>query len=384
MSCCVIDPVELTRALIRCKSVTPADDGALDIVANTLKESGFTIHELPFDGDGSYPVRNIFARIGNEAPHLCFLGHTDVVPPGNEADWSHPPFAAEIDDGILYGRGAADMKSGVACAIAAACNFIGQNTDFKGSISLLITGDEEADAVNGTIKVIQWMKENSQIPDAALVAEPSNPETMGQMMRVGRRGSYHADIIATGKQGHSAYPDRFINPIDKLVKLLAAVNAARLDNGTDLMPPSHIAVTNIHVGNMADNVVPARASAHINIRFNDSWTADKLTEKLHAILKASGEDYELAAQPCNAESFMSSSTAWMEIVAKAVEKISGTRPLFDTGGGTSDGRFIAPYCPVVEYGVITKTNHQVDENMKVADIETLAATYGEILRSYLK
>lgn len=379
----MIDPVKLTQDLIRCRSVTPADDGALDIVENTLRSAGFEITRLRFDSDGTYPVDNIFARIGNSAPHICFLGHTDVVPPGDENSWTHPPFAADIEDGILYGRGAADMKSGVATSIAAVYNFVKTNPDFQGSISFIITGDEEAESLNGTVKVVEWMKQNNQIPDMALVAEPSNPESMGQMMRVGRRGSYHADIIVTGKQGHSAYPDRFINPIDRLIKLLSAITAAKLDNGTDLMPPSHIAITNIDVGNKAQNVVPAKASAHLNIRFNSLWTAEKITAKLHEILSACSEAYELQAQPCNAESFMSSSQDWMNIVAAAVEKISGTKPKFDTGGGTSDGRFIAPYCPVVEYGVITETNHQVDERMKVSDIETLAATYTEILKSVL-
>ncbi len=379
MSCCVIDPVDLTQRLIRCRSVTPADEGALQIVEDELAGLGFTIHKLRFEGDGSYPVDNIFARLGTQSPHVCFIGHTDVVPPGRESDWTHPPFAAEIHDGILYGRGAADMKSGVAAAISGASRFLKDNKNFKGSISLLITGDEEADSINGTEKVVRWLEENAQVPDMVLVAEPSNATEMGQTMRVGRRGSYHADIFVTGKQGHSAYPDRFINPVEKLVKLLYALINVKLDDGSALMPPSHIAITTADTGNPARNVVAARASAHINVRFNDLWTPDALTAKLKETLNSAGESYEFVHY-CKADSFMTSSLDWADLVARSAEKICGARPAYDTGGGTSDGRFIARLCPVVEYGVITQTNHQVDEHMRVSDIESLTATYAEVLR----
>lgn len=375
----MIDAVELTQRLIRCRSVTPADDGALAIVEKELESAGFTIHHLRFEGDGSYPVDNIFARIGETSPHICFLGHTDVVPPGRETDWTHPPFAAEIHDGILYGRGAADMKSGVAASIAAACNFLSEHKDFKGSISFLITGDEEADSINGTEKVIHWMEENNQVPDFALVAEPSNASEMGQTMRVGRRGSFHADLFVTGKQGHSAYPDRYINPVEKLIRLLYPVINLKLDEGSDLMPPSHIAITTADTGNPARNVVPARANAHINIRFNDGWSPETLEAKLRETLDQTGETYELVSS-CKADSFMTSSLGWADLVAKAAEAVCGSRPAYDTGGGTSDGRFIARLCPVVEYGVITETNHQVDERMRVSDIKILAATYEEVLK----
>lgn len=375
----MIDPVELTQRLIRCRSVTPADDGALNIVEDELSKAGFTIYKLPFEGDGSYPVDNIFARIGETSPHICFLGHTDVVPPGDETDWTYPPFAAEIHDGILYGRGAADMKSGVAASISAACNFLSEHKNFKGSISLLITGDEEADSVNGTEKVIKWMEANGHVPDFALVAEPSNAAEMGETMRVGRRGSYHADIFVTGKQGHSAYPDRYINPVEKIVKLLHALIHLELDKGSELMPPSHIAITTADTGNVARNVVPARSCAHINIRFNDLWSPETLEAKIRETLDATGETYELVSS-CKADSFMTSSLDWADLVASAAEKICGSRPAYDTGGGTSDGRFIAPLCPVVEYGVITETNHQVDERMRVSDIQSLTDTYVQVLK----
>lgn len=374
----MIDPIELTQRLIRCRSVTPADEGALQIVRDELSAMGFTIHDLRFDGDNSYPVDNVFARLGTEAPHVCFLGHTDVVPPGRESDWTHPPFAAEIHDGVLYGRGAADMKSGVAAAIAGASRYLSEHKNFKGSISLLITGDEEADSVNGTEKVIKWMEENGQVPDLALVAEPSNASDMGQTMRVGRRGSFHADLFITGKQGHSAYPDRFINPVEKMVKLLYALINLKLDGGSELMPPSHIAITTADTGNPARNVVAARSSAHINVRFNDLWSPESLEAKLREALDSVGESYEMVSS-CKADSFMTSSLDWADLVARSAEKICGTRPVYDTGGGTSDGRFIARLCPVVEYGVITETNHQVDERMRVSDIESLTATYKEVL-----
>ncbi len=374
----LIDPIDLTQRLIRCRSVTPADEGALQIVRDELSAMGFTIHDLRFEGDGSYPVDNIFARLGTESPHVCFLGHTDVVPPGRESDWTHPPFAAEIHDGILYGRGAADMKSGVAAAIAGASRYLAEHPNFKGSISLLITGDEEADSVNGTEKVIKWMEENGQVPDLALVAEPSNASEMGQTMRVGRRGSFHADLFITGKQGHSAYPDRFINPVEKMVKLLYALINLKLDDGSELMPPSHIAITTADTGNPARNVVAARSSAHINVRFNDLWSPSALEAKLRAALDSVGESYEMVSS-CKADSFMTSSLKWADLVARSAEKVCGSRPAYDTGGGTSDGRFIAHLCPVVEYGVITETNHQVDERMRVSDIESLTETYKEVL-----
>lgn len=376
----MIDVIDLTQRLIRCRSVTPADEGALQIVRDELSALGFEIHDLRFEGDNSYPVDNIYARLGKDAPHICFLGHTDVVPPGRESDWTHPPFAAEIHDGILYGRGAADMKSGVAASMAAASRFLNDHKDFKGSISFLITGDEEADSVNGTEKVVKWMEDHHEIPDYALVAEPSNAAEMGYTMRVGRRGSFHADLFVTGKQGHSAYPDRFVNPVDKLVKLLHALIQVKLDDGSDLMPPSHIAITTADTGNPARNVVAARANAHINIRFNDLWNPQNLEQKLRDTLDSVGEPYELVCD-CKADSFMTSSLDWANIVATSVEKISDIRPEYDTGGGTSDGRFIAPLCPVVEYGVITATNHQVDEHMRVSDIETLTATYTEVLKN---
>ncbi len=376
----MIDPVDLTQRLIRCRSITPADDGALQIVADELQALGFEIHKLRFEGDGSYPVDNVFARIGTESPHICFLGHTDVVPPGHEPDWKYPPFAAEIHDGILYGRGAADMKSGVAAAMASASRFLEENKNFKGSISFLITGDEEADSINGSEKVIHWMEANGHVPDFALVAEPSNEFDMGETMRIGRRGSYHADLFVTGKQGHSAYPERFINPVEKMVKLLYAIVNTKLDSGSKHMPPSHIAITTADTGNKAKNVIAARASAHINSRFNDLWTSKTLDAKIRGVLDSVGESYELVSS-CKAESFMTQSLDWADMVARAAEKISGTRPKYDTGGGTSDGRFIARLCPVVEYGVLRTTIHEVDEHTLVAHIESLTSTYVEVLKN---
>ena len=378
----VIDPVELSQRLIRCNSVTPADDGALDICAELLRAHGFHIDYLPFDGDGSYPVNNIFASIGSGSPHLCIMGHTDVVPVGDINSWTHDPFGSVIENEILYGRGAADMKTGVANGIVAAIEFI-RTHPLCGTISFLITGDEEADSVNGTVKVIEWMKAHNKLPDDAFVCEPSNPETMGALIRTGRRGSYNGDLIVRGKQGHSAYPDRFINPIDRLIKLTAKLISHHWDDGNEFMPPTHLAMTSIDVGNNTRNTVPEIATAKFNIRINNLWSSKTITDKLNEILAAEKIPYELTFK-CNAESFLTKRGHLTYSILSAIKTISGTDAALDTGGGTSDARFIAPYCPVVEYGVITKTNHQVDEHMKVSDIYTGAQTYLEFLKHYFK
>ncbi len=380
MTSYAIDPVQLSQNLIQCRSVTPADDGALDIVAQTLQSHGFSIERLRFEGRGSYPVDNIFATIGQGTPHLCFMGHTDVVPPGDIAAWTHDPFRGETIDGILYGRGAADMKTGVASSISAAIEFV-RTEPLCGTISFLITGDEEADSINGSQRVIEWLKDQNKLPNDAVVCEPSNPEIMGSMMRVGRRGSFHGDLIVRGKQGHSAYPERFINPIDRLITLTSNLISYEWDNGTDKMPRTHLAMTSIDVGNTTRNTVPSEATAKFNIRFNSLWTSETLTKKLHDILGTHNIPYELTTT-CNAESFITESPHLIQCMQNAIHDVSGTKAVLDTGGGTSDARFIAPYCPVIEYGVITKTNHQVDEHMKVEDIYTATQTYISFLKYY--
>lgn len=376
----IVDPVSLSQDLIRCKSVTPDDDGALNLVASHLQAHGFTIHRLRFDDRGTYPVDNIFAHIGSGAPHICLMGHTDVVPAGDVNAWTHDPFGGVILNDILYGRGAADMKTGVAAGIAAAIEFAKTET-FTGTISFLITGDEEAESINGSVRVIEWLKDQNLLPNDALVCEPSNPETMAQLIRVGRRGSYNADLIVHGKQGHSAYPDRFINPIDRLIQLLTILTQFEWDQGNEFMPRTHLALTSVDVGNPTRNVVPASASAKFNIRFNNIWTSDRITAKLHELFNSTQIPYELSFT-CNAESFLTPQGKLTNCILSAIRTVSGSDAVPDTGGGTSDARFIAPYCPVVEYGVITKTNHQVDEHMNIHHIYEATATYLEFLKLY--
>ena len=323
MNSFAIDPVQLSQSLMRCRSVTPADDGALDIVANTLQSHGFKIEKLRFEGNNSYPVDNIVATIGTGAPHICFMGLTDVVPPGDVNAWTHDPFGADIIDGILYGRGAADMKTGVAASISAAIEFV-RTYPLCGTISFLITGDEEADSVNGSVRVIEWMKHHNRLPNDAIVCEPSNPETMGQMMRVGRRGSFHGDLIVRGKQGHSAYPERFINPIDRLIKLTSTLINFEWDNGTDKMPKTHLAMTSFDVGNPTRNTVPDEATAKFNIRFNSLWSSKTIAEKICELLAPHNIPYELKTT-CKAESFSLSSPTLIPCMQTAI-KIFQTQP----------------------------------------------------------
>jgi len=377
----ILDPVLLTQESVRCQSITPHDDGALEGMAQPLAKMGFDIHRLRFEEEGYDPIDNIFARLGTSGRHLCYMGHTDVVPVGRESDWTHPPFAAEIENGILYGRGVADMKGGNCAFVAAVSRFLHERPDFKESISLLLTGDEEAKSVNGSVKVIDWMHTQNQMPDVALVGEPSNTKHMGEIIRVGRRGSLNGKIMVKGIQGHSAYPERSDNPIPHLVRLLSRLIDEKLDEGTADFPPSHIVISSVDVGNPAPNIIPARAEAMFNIRFNDSWTATTLEAHLRSILDAVNPNYEMTIW-CNAQSFVTANHPWRDIVINAVQKISDTKPRADTGGGTSDARFIAQDCPVVEYGLLNATIHKVDEHASTADIETLTATYTEILRSY--
>lgn len=377
----IIDPILLTQESVRCQSITPHDDGALESMSRPLEKMGFDIHRLRFEQEGYDPIDNVFARLGTSGRHLCYMGHTDVVPVGRESDWTHPPFAAEIENGILYGRGVADMKGGNCAFVAAVSRFLNERPEFSESISLLITGDEEAKSVNGTVKVLGWMREQKQMPDVALVGEPSNSNHMGEIIRVGRRGSLSGKIMVKGVQGHSAYPERSDNPIPHLVRLLSRLIDEKLDNGTADFQPSHIVISSVDVGNPASNIIPARAEALFNIRFSDTWNSTTLEAHLRTILDAVNPNYEMDVWS-NAQSFVTVNHPWRDIVIDAVAKISGTKPRGDTGGGTSDARFIAGDCPVVEYGLLNKTIHKVDEHAAVTDIETLTATYTEILRTY--
>ncbi|WP_338147289.1 succinyl-diaminopimelate desuccinylase [Neoroseomonas oryzicola] len=375
------DPVPIAQALIRCPSVTPADEGALDVVQRLLEPLGFDCTRLVF-GPEDYRVDNLFARRGGEGPHVCYCGHTDVVPPGNLAAWTDDPFAGVVRDGVLYGRGACDMKGGIAAFVAGLADYLAAKPDHRGSISLLITGDEEARSVDGTARVLEWMAANGHIPDMALVGEPTSRGTLGDTIKIGRRGSLNAFATVTGIQGHSAYPAKADNPIHRLVAALGPLLAAPLDNGSEFFPPTTLQVTGFDVGNTATNVIPAVAKAMLNIRFNDHHTSAALTERLHAALRAAGCSYDLVAE-CSGESFLTRPGPFVDALSRAIERSTGVTPALDTGGGTSDARFIARYCPVAEFGAVGATLHQVNENAPVEELRRLADTYREILAELL-
>lgn len=374
--------VDITQKLISFPSVTPKDEGAQDYLKSFLKPLGFEVYDLPFEGRGSYRVENFFARRGTAGPHICFAGHTDVVPAGDEAAWSVPPFAGTIKGDVLIGRGASDMKGQVAAFVAAVQSFLKDNPAFdKGSVSLLITGDEEADAINGTARVLEWMKANNHIPDACIVGEPSNPDYMGQEIKIGRRGSLGGKLTVKGTQGHVAYPERTDNPLPRLVKYLDVLASTVFDRGSAYFPPSNLEITTIDVGNKAGNVVPANGSAAFNIRFSDRWTMDTLEEKIRSLLDSVGTGYEIVFTH-GAHPFLTQPGVWTNLVAAAVEKVTGHKPAMTTNGGTSDARFVASYCPVVEFGMVNKTIHQVDEFCTLPQLEKCEAVYKEILKQY--
>jgi len=378
----VMDPVDLAQALIRCPSVTPADEGAMDVLQSALEELGFTCHRLPFATGNAPEVQNLYARIGDRAPNFCFAGHTDVVPVGDANEWSVDPFAAEIKGDRLYGRGASDMKTAIAGFAAAAARFLeSRDNGFPGSISLLITGDEEGEAVNGTVKVLEWLREKGEVLDACLVGEPTNPETLGDMIKIGRRGSMTAFLTVHGASGHAAYPHLADNPVERLVKMLSAVLDKPLDDGTEHFQPSTAVVTTIDVGNPVANVIPARAEARINVRFNDLHTGAGVETLLRRRLDDIGGDYDLDAR-VSGESFLFPPGPLSNLVAGAVEKATGKRPEFSTAGGTSDARFIKDHCPVCEYGMTNQTAHKADENALISDIRLLSDIYQSVLDGF--
>ena len=377
-----MDPVDLAQALIRCPSVTPADEGAMDVLQSALEELGFTCHRLPFATGNAPEVHNLYARIGDRAPNFCFAGHTDVVPVGDAKEWSVDPFAAEIKGDRLYGRGASDMKTAIAGFAAAAARFLeSRDNGFPGSISLLITGDEEGEAVNGTVKVLEWLREKGEVLDACLVGEPTNPETLGDMIKIGRRGSMTAFLTVHGASGHAAYPHLADNPVERLVKMLSAVLDKPLDDGTEHFQPSTAVVTTIDVGNPVANVIPARAEARINVRFNDLHTGAGVETLLRRRLDDIGGDYDLDAR-VSGEPFLFPPGPLSNLVAGAVEKATGKRPEFSTAGGTSDARFIKDHCPVCEYGMTNQTAHKANENALVSDIQLLSDIYQSVLDGF--
>jgi len=375
------DPVDLTAKLIKCASVTPVEGGALVLLETLLSDGGFTCTRVDRGA-----VCNLFARWGQGANGRTFgfNGHTDVVPVGDEAAWSVDPFGAEIKDGYLYGRGATDMKSGVAAFATAAIDFVAE-TPPDGSIVMAITGDEEGDAVDGTVALLDWMAANGERIDHCLVGEPTSPNHMGEMMKIGRRGSMTAFFTATGVQGHSAYPHRARNPLPAMAQLMATLAAHELDEGTAHFDPSTLAITTIDTGNPANNVIPARCKATVNIRFNDTWTSPALTNWLKREMKGVsaifGIDFDMETQ-VSGESFFTPPGELSALIAKSVTAETGVTPDLSTSGGTSDARFVKSHCPVVEFGLVGKTMHQVDERVEVAQIHQLKGIYRRVLADY--
>ena len=381
----VIDPVELTRDLIRIPSVTPADEGAMDVLERHLTALGFTCRRLAFEGPGGEGdharIENLYARRGTASPNLCFAGHTDVVPTGPSDQWSSQPFNAEVKDGVLYGRGAVDMKGGIAAWVAAVSQVIADGEP-AGSLSFLITGDEEGPALHGTKRVVEALAAEGEIIDACVVGEPSSSQQLGDMIKVGRRGSLNTWITVHGKQGHVAYPERAANPAPVIAKLMARLNDHVLDEGYENFPPSNLEITTIDIGNPATNIIPAQATARLNIRFNPSHTGDALIDWLNR--EAGAMQAETGLQItlehlCSGEAFLTEPGAFVEAVQDAVEAVAGRRPEASTTGGTSDARFIRALCPVLELGLVGQTMHQIDERVPTAELETLTAVYRRVI-----
>ena len=379
-----VSPVELLQALIRCPSVTPDEGGALTLLSGVLAEAGFRTTLLTFSAPGSPDVTNLYARIGTEAPCLLFAGHTDVVPPGDLAAWHHNPFAGVLEDGIVYGRGACDMKGGLAAAVAAVLGVLHEGGSPAGSIAFLITGDEEGPAINGTPKLLAWAEAEGERFDHCILGEPTNPEGLGDMIKIGRRGSLNGSLVVQGKQGHVAYPQIAANPIPPLLKALQGLLEAPLDAGSAHFDPSNLEVVSVDVGNPSTNVIPATAEARFNVRFNDLWTPATLKGEIEARVARAGVKlpYRLAFQPCNALAFVTKPSAFTALVEAAVVAESGHRPRLSTTGGTSDARFISAHCPVVEFGLVGKTMHAANEQASVADLETLTRIYSRVIRGY--
>jgi succinyl-diaminopimelate desuccinylase len=379
------DPVALARDLIRCPSVTPAEGGALDYLERVLQGAGFAVHRLKFSEPGSADVENLYARIGTASPHLMFAGHTDVVPPGEEGAWTHAPFAGDIADGRLYGRGAVDMKGAIACFLAAALDHLAANgRKPKGSISFLITGDEEGDAVNGTVKLLEWAAARGERFDHCIVGEPSNPAALGDAVKIGRRGSLNGTLVVTGKQGHVAFPHLADNPIRGLVTLMGALMAEPLDRGTEHFDPSNLEFTSVDVGNRTVNLIPGEARARFNIRYNDLHTPESLKALIAARCAAAAGRvrWRIDYLPSNSWVFLTKPGPFVDLVTEAIAAATGREPKLSTSGGTSDARFIKDYCPVVEFGLVGATMHQVDEQVPTAELAALTAIYRRILDRY--
>ena len=379
-----INPIELSQRLIRCPSVTPDEGGALDELQNVLEELDFRCQRLLFSESGTPDVDNLYARLGDRGPNFCFAGHSDVVPPGDRDEWGEDPFSGVVIDGKLFGRGSADMKSAIASFISAVQRYksnVGE--EIPGSISLLITGDEEGPAINGTIKVLDWMSKNNELIDACIVGEPTNPDHLGQMIKIGRRGSFTGWLTVTGVQGHTAYPHLAENPLSKLIKMLEPLAEEQLDQGTEYFPPTTVAISSIDTGNSATNVIPQKVTASFNIRFNDSRTAEDIEEWLRGHFDSVGGSYQLETA-CSSNAFITEPGALSEDLISAIKDVVGTSPEMSTTGGTSDARFIRKYCPVVEFGIVGKTMHKINEHVEIKDVELLTDIYTELLDRFFK
>ncbi|HER27239.1 MAG TPA: succinyl-diaminopimelate desuccinylase [Rhodospirillales bacterium] len=384
----MIDPLDLSRALIRCPSVTPEDAGAIAVLEKALGDLGFACQRLPFAETGTADVENLYARIGSGGPNFCFAGHTDVVPIGDRQDWQVDPFGAAMKDGKLFGRGSADMKCAIACFAAATSRFIAaRGEDFGGSISLLITGDEEGPAINGTVKMLSWMAEQGETMDVCVVGEPTSGEAFGDTIKIGRRGSLNGHLTVFGEQGHVAYPQLADNPMPGLLALLSAISENQLDDGTDHFQASNLEITAMDTANQATNVIPAKVDARFNIRFNDIHTGATLEQKMRDLCDA-------VAGPANirygldlsvsGEAFLTPPGALSDILQNAVQEVTGLTPELSTTGGTSDARFIKDYCPVAELGLKNATAHKVDEHVEIGHIKALADIYTHTLNAYFK
>ncbi len=390
------DPAENLAQLIRCPSVTPAEGGALSALSAMLKPMGFAIDRPTFSEDGTPDIENLYARLSGNGPHLMFAGHTDVVPAGDEAAWTHPPFAAEIARGEMYGRGAVDMKGGIACFVAALARMIAQGGKPRGSVSLLITGDEEGPAINGTTKLLDWAANRGETWDAALVGEPTNPDQLGDMIKIGRRGSLSGTLTVNGRQGHVAYPHLADNPVRGLMQMLDALMAPAFDTGTANFQPTNLEITSVDVGNPAMNVIPARATATFNIRFNDTWDAETVQAEIHNRLDAAAArrkyrkdrkervDFDIVWKDRPSHVFITRDDRLVDTLTHSIHAVTGRKPVLSTSGGTSDARFIKNFCPVVEFGLVGKTMHMVDERVALADLETLTQIYQRFLSDWFE
>ncbi|WP_336293727.1 succinyl-diaminopimelate desuccinylase [Bartonella sp. CB169] len=376
------DPIQLLQALIRCPSVTPREAGALSTLESFLTKMQFCVERPIFSDKNTEDVENLYAKMGKKGPHLMFAGHTDVVPPGKLEDWTYPPFAGVINEGKLYGRGSVDMKGGIACFIAALARVL-EKQSIKGMVSLLITGDEEGPAINGTAKVLKWAEQKGEKWTAALVGEPTSVKTVGDVIKIGRRGSISGIVTVQGCQGHVAFPERAANPLPLASKLIQALTRTTLDKGTENFQPSNLELTAIDTGNSAVNVIPAQTTIRFNIRYNDLWTKEALIaeieKRLSSVQSKNNSDqlpyYRLEWIPSFGGAFVTKNDKLVTILSKAIENVTGNVPEYSTSGGTSDARFIKDYCPVVEFGLPGQTIHMVDECVPLYAMETLTAIY---------